>query len=201
MSRNPPTPLGIAIALGALAGGVWALAHQGGTPVAAPPGPWAIKGLRLSEHFTLEDLTRSSTAVARGISNRPDSPDALRKLRALASLLEQIQAYLGRRVLINSAYRSNAVNVAVDGAKDSQHTQGEAADIRVEGMHPLEVFELLRKSPLPLDQVIYYPPGHPHSRHGHVHVSFDPDRAPRREFRQALASGGSRLIQRAPAVA
>ncbi len=79
---------------------------------------------RLSENFTLEELTRTST----GAHNEPDWR-ATEKLLYLASfILEPIRERWGR-VRVTSAYRSPAVNRIVGGAASSQHLSGEAADI------------------------------------------------------------------------
>lgn len=57
----------------------------------------------------------------------------------LVSTLEAFRQFTGRPILINSGYRCPAHNAAVGGVRDSQHTLGNAADVRVMGMSPDEV--------------------------------------------------------------
>lgn len=86
--------------------------------------------MKLSPHFTLGELTRSSTAERLGLDNTP-TPEALRALQTTAEMLERIRTMLGRPIIVTSAYRSPAVNRAVGGATSSDHMAGQAADIVV----------------------------------------------------------------------
>lgn len=107
----------------------------------------------LSEHFTLEEMTASQTAARWGIDNTPDSlaKAALRDL--CANILEPLRAKVGP-IRVSSGYRAPEVNKRVGGAATSQHCFGQAADITVPGMSVPDLFNLIRKSPLPFDQVI-----------------------------------------------
>jgi len=83
---------------------------------------------RLSENFSLDELTVSQEAVRRGLDNTP--PDAvLPALFRTAEGLERIRESLGKPIVVTSGYRSKAVNAAVGGKETSQHVRGEAADI------------------------------------------------------------------------
>lgn len=84
--------------------------------------------MKLSPHFTLEELTRSSTAQARGIDNTPP-PEFLPRLILVAEMLERIRYTLGVPVIVTSGYRCNILNLTIGGATSSDHTQGHAADI------------------------------------------------------------------------
>ena len=84
--------------------------------------------MRLSTHFSLAELTASTTALARGLDNSLP-PELLPRLILVASLLERIRSTLGVPVTVTSGYRSQAVNAAVGGVRDSDHTKGHAADI------------------------------------------------------------------------
>lgn len=110
--------------------------------------------MNLTPHFTLEELTASETADRNGWDNTPSDAE-LANLRRLADFLEQIKALLGGKpIMINSAYRSKAVNDAVGSKDTSQHRIGCAADIRVPGMTPDDVVRKIMASRLPFDQVI-----------------------------------------------
>ena len=105
----------------------------------------------MTPHFSLAELTRTDH---RTLDNTPD-PAALANLHRLAAFLEQVRAALGDRVVvINSAYRSAAVNAACGSRKSSQHTLGTAADIRVPGMTPDAVVKAVMASGLAYDQLI-----------------------------------------------
>ncbi len=109
--------------------------------------------MKLSEHFTLEELTVSETAARKGLDNTPDN-DALFDLKRLALFLEDVRTAVGKGVRINSAYRAPEVNASVGGSKTSQHCKGQAADIRVAGMTPDQVCQAIIAAKLPFDQVI-----------------------------------------------
>ena len=89
------------------------------------------KTMKLSEHFTLGEVTKTSHKTADG--NIP-SRVAIENLRNLCeNWLEALRQAQGP-IVINSAYRSEAVNKAVGGAPTSNHLTGCAADIRVSGI-------------------------------------------------------------------
>ena len=107
--------------------------------------------MQLSEHFSYEELTYTDHRI---FDNTPTDAE-LSNLVRLAEFLEVVRAVLDDRVvLINSAYRSKAVNDAVGSKDSSQHRLGCAADIRVPGMTPNEIVGALIDSNLPYDQVI-----------------------------------------------
>lgn len=85
--------------------------------------------MKLSQNFTLEELTFSATAKLRGIDNIPNSQEVVSLKRLCEEILQPIRDKLGKPITITSGYRSSALNKAVGGAKSSQHLRGEAADI------------------------------------------------------------------------
>lgn len=86
--------------------------------------------MKITEHFTLEELTKSATAKRLGINNSP-TPEALKKLESLCVLiLEPIREKYGKPIVVTSGYRSVNLNIRVGGVNTSQHIYGEAADIR-----------------------------------------------------------------------
>jgi hypothetical protein len=107
----------------------------------------------LSVHFTLEELTHSEIAERKGLDNTPNEQE-IYNLNRLAALLEIVRAVLGQPIMINSAFRSKAVNDAVGSKDTSQHRLGCAADIRVPGMTPKEVVLACQAKGVPFDQII-----------------------------------------------
>ncbi len=84
--------------------------------------------MQLTQHFTLAELTKSSTAERLGLDNTPP-PEVLPALTSTAEMLERIRSTLGVPVTVTSGYRALAVNKAVGGVTSSDHAQGHAADI------------------------------------------------------------------------
>jgi uncharacterized protein YcbK (DUF882 family) len=81
------------------------------------------------KHFTLAELTHSTTAAAQNIDNTPP-PAVVAKLVALTNkLLDPVRELWGDPLTVNSGFRSPALNKAIGGAVASQHMKGEAADI------------------------------------------------------------------------
>ena len=105
-----------------------------------------LDGLRLSPHFTLAELTKTSYHTLDG--NIP-SRVAIENLKRVCGWLEILRerynmrygdgfsppAYSGGEIpiVISSGYRSEAVNMKCGGAKGSNHLTGCAVDIRCYG--------------------------------------------------------------------
>ena len=108
------------------------------------------KNIKLSEHFTLGELTKTSVKTADG--NIP-SHVAIENLRRLCGWLEILRERYNQMygnlslgpgpsdrsgeelpVIINSGYRSPEVNKRVGGSPTSNHLTGCAADIKVFGI-------------------------------------------------------------------
>ena len=105
----------------------------------------------LTKNFTLEELTHTDH---RELSNEPNETERANLVR-LAVFLEQVKELLdGRPIMVNSAFRSKAVNDAVGSKDSSQHRVGCAADIRVFDMTPDQVVKTIIASDLEFDQVI-----------------------------------------------
>ncbi len=85
----------------------------------------------LSEHFALEEFTRSDTAARLGICNEP-GVDGISNLQCLCQeVLEPLREHAGVPIVITSGFRCRRLNKAVGGATHSQHCLGEAADIHL----------------------------------------------------------------------
>ena len=114
--------------------------------------------MQLTPHFTLAELTHSTTAKRLGLDNTP-TDKVIQNLEATAVMLECIRAHLGGvPVIVTSGYRSPAVNSAVGGVTSSDHTTGQAADIVAPGYGtPLQIARALapKVSGLGIGQFIY----------------------------------------------
>jgi len=128
--------------------------------------------MKLTQHFTLEEMTKSQTGARKGIDNTP-GPEVIENLKHLCeNVLEKIRANFARPITINSGYRGPALNKAIGGAKNSQHLTGQAADIEIVGIDNRTLFNWIKDN-MEFDQLIleYYKEGVPES--GWVHVSWN----------------------------
>ena len=129
--------------------------------------------MNLTQHFTLEELTHTDH---RQLDNTPNDAE-LANLTRLAEFLEELKTLLGGKpIMVNSAFRSKAVNDAVGSKDTSQHRIGCAADIRVLSMTPDQVVKAVIASDLGYDQVI-----REFDRWTHISIPNEAVRAPRKQ--------------------
>jgi len=129
--------------------------------------------MNLSPHFTLAELTHTDH---RTLDNSPKQEE-ISNLQRLAQFLEEVKTALGGKpVMVNSAFRSKAVNDAVGSSDRSQHRLGCAADIRVPGVTPDEVVKAIISAGLPYDQLI-----REFDRWTHVSVTNEENATPRKQ--------------------
>ena len=129
--------------------------------------------MNISAHFTLDELTHTDH---RELDNTPNEQE-LGNLKRLAAFLEEVKTILGGKpIMVNSAFRSKAVNDAVGSKDTSQHRVGCAADLRVPGMTPDEVVKAVIASGIGYDQVI-----REFDRWTHISVPNDVNGTPRRQ--------------------
>ena len=123
---------------------------------------------KLSEHFTLEELTFSATAQRKQIDNKPPA-EVLDNMKRLAAGLEEVRAVLGNKPMrINSGYRSPKLNRAVGGARLSAHMAGYAADFVCPDFgSPLKIVKALAATGIQFDKLI--------QEGTWVHISFAPE--------------------------
>jgi uncharacterized protein YcbK (DUF882 family) len=118
--------------------------------------------MQLTPHFSLAELTTTNTKL----DNTP-SKEVVEVLRTTAFYMEKVREILGNvAITINSGYRSPDVNRQVGGTSNSSHTYGYAVDFTAYGHTPLTISNILAKSNLKFDQLIY--------EKTWVHISFDP---------------------------
>ena len=129
------------------------------------------------KHFTIAELTDSTTARQNGIDNTPPE-SAVKALQALVErVLDPLRDAWGKPITVNSGYRCAELNRKVGGAEQSQHLRGEAADITAGSRADnRKLYELLRRLSLPLDQAI--------NERGYkwIHVSHTTRRYNRRQY-------------------
>ena len=125
----------------------------------------------MGKYFTINELTKSSTAQRLHIDNNP-TQEVIDNLNALIdNVLDPLRELYGKPIIVNSGYRSFKLNKVVGGAKNSQHLVGQASDIRtVQNTKESnkQLFELIKNSKLPFDQLIN------EYDYNWVHVSYSP---------------------------
>lgn len=118
--------------------------------------------MNLSEYFTLEELVFS---IHRNINNIPPI-HIISALKDTAMALEGVRTLLNAPIIINSGYRSPALNKAVGGVIGSQHTKGQAVDFTARSFGtPDQIVAAIKKSNIQFDQLI-------REYNSWVHISF-----------------------------
>ena len=123
--------------------------------------------MQLSRNFSLLELTKSDTAIRKGIDNEPNA-DQVDKLKLLCeNILQPVRDHFGR-VKVTSGFRSSELCVAIGSSVNSQHAKAEAADFECPGVDNAELADWIHKN-LSYDQLIleFYTPGEPNS--GWIH--------------------------------
>lgn len=138
---------------------------------------------RLTEHFSLAEMTRSQAAARRGLDNTPGAKAVAALKDLCVKVLEPIRAHFARPVIVSSGFRAPAVNRAVGGAPGSQHELGEAADFTVPGVSNLDLAQWIMRN-LRYDQLIYE-----FGESGWIHCSYRHGRLRMQEM-SAVKRGG-----------
>ena len=144
--------------------------------------------MKLSQHFTLEELTVSTTAARKGWDNTPNATE-IANLTRIASLLEQVRSLFNLPIVVNSGYRCKILNDYIGSKDTSQHRIGCAADITIPGKTPKQVVEAIVKSDIPYDQVIQE-----FDSWIHISVPDSPSRPPRKQA-LIIDRDGTRLFK------
>ena len=89
--------------------------------------------MKLSKNFSLQELTKSDTAIRKDIDNTPNNPE-LNNLTTLCNMVLQKVRDSHGAVTVTSGYRSPELNKAIGGSTTSDHCKGCAADFEVPGL-------------------------------------------------------------------
>ncbi len=144
--------------------------------------------MKLSNNFSLNELTRSQTAERKGIDNTP-SAEHQENLKSLCTnVLQPIRDHFSRVVTISSGYRSPELCVAIGSKTTSQHAKGEAADFEIFGVSNKELADWIHYN-VQYEQLIleYWKESDPNS--GWVHCSYSQGKN-RRQYLRAYKDEG-----------
>ena len=145
--------------------------------------------MKLSNNFSLKELTASQTAARKGIDNTP-SPTHQANLKSLCThVLQPIRDHFSQVVSVSSGYRSQELCLAIGSKTTSQHAKGEAADFEIYGLSNKELADYINKN-LDYDQLIleYWKESDPNS--GWVHCSYSEENN-RKQYLKAYKENGS----------
>ena len=139
--------------------------------------------MKLSNNFSLSELTKSQTATRKGINNEPSTAHVENLIHLAETVLQPVRDHFGKPVMISSGYRSPALCEAIGSSSKSQHARGEAADFEIHGVDNKELATWISKN-TEFDQLIleFYNEGDPNS--GWVHCSAVTE-APRKQVLRA----------------
>lgn len=139
--------------------------------------------MKLSEHLDLVEVTRSDYAKKNGINNMPN-PEHTENLIELANkIFEPIRKHFNKPIHISSGYRSKELNAKIGGAKNSQHTVGQAIDIdQGDRKQNIEIFDFIKNN-LDYDQLIN------EFNYDWVHVSYNTNGKQAKQVLDAIKEG------------
>ena len=147
--------------------------------------------MKLSEHLDLSEVTRSESAKRKGISNMPTEAHIANFKLLAEKIFEPIRTHFRCPIIISSGYRSKELNAAIGGSLTSQHCQGEAIDIDMDGstngVTNRMVFDYIKDN-LNFDQLIYE--FGDSNNPDWVHVSYESTGKQRKQILRATRSAG-----------
>ena len=146
--------------------------------------------MKLTENFSLNELTKSQPAERKGIDNTP-SAEHQENLKSLCEMvLQPIRDHFGQVVSISSGYRSPELCVAIGSSTKSQHAKGQAADFEIFGVSNKELADYIDQN-LDYDQLILeYWKVEDEPNSGWVHCSFN-TQGNRKQYLRAYKENGS----------
>lgn len=112
--------------------------------------------MKLSDNFILKEFTDSEVAAKYGIDNtKPSARQIANMVELCINVLEPVREHFKKPVDVSSGFRCPELNFhsGIGGSNTSQHMTGEAADIKIGGVDPKEIFRFIRDN-LDYDQVI-----------------------------------------------
>ena len=144
--------------------------------------------MKLSDNFTLDELTKSQEAIRLGIPNEPQDEHITNLILLCKNILQPVRDYFKIPVSISSGYRSWQLCEAIGSSSWSQHTKGQAADFELFGIHNREVSDWIVKN-TDYDQCIleFWSPDDPNS--GWIHCSYN-DAGNRKQYLKASKENG-----------
>jgi zinc D-Ala-D-Ala carboxypeptidase len=111
--------------------------------------------LQLSKSFWLREFLRSEQAARMGREILPTEENIANLKLLCENVLQPIRDALGKVMTISSGLRPEWLNVAIGGAKHSEHMEGRAADFLIAGYTPYAATKAIKELNLPWNQLIH----------------------------------------------
>lgn len=122
----------------------------------------------MAKYFTYSEFTKSETARKLGIDNTPTDETIQDNIIELMRVLDGVReawtikckenCWGNPAIIVNSGYRCDALNEAINGSKTSAHSIGAAADIEPKNQRNREFLRFLEQylldNHIPFDQLI-----------------------------------------------
>ena len=110
----------------------------------------------ISTHISYKEAIYSDTAIRLNIKNEPSDYEISNMVNLANNIFEPLREFVGGAIKITSMFRCNELNVAIGGAKRSQHREGRAMDIDDVFGHKTnaEMFNFIREN-LNFDQLVW----------------------------------------------
>ena len=144
--------------------------------------------MKLTENFSINELTKSQTAERKGIDNTPGTEHQENLKKLCENVLQPVRDHFEQVVSVSSGYRSPELCTAIGSKSTSQHAKGEAADFEIFGVSNKALADYIN-SELHYDQLIleYSKESDPNS--GWVHCSYS-ESSNRRQYLRAYKENG-----------
>jgi len=155
--------------------------------------------MKISNHLSLLEVSKSNTASRKGIDNTPHGEHLNNLISTAQNIFERIREHFGAPIFVSSGYRSEELNKAIGGAHKiikgeyvatSQHCKGQALDLdndAVEYPTNKQIFDYIKDN-LNFDQLIWE--FGTEENPSWVHVSYKDEVNNRGQVLKAVKQGG-----------
>ena len=114
--------------------------------------------MKLSNNLSLSEVTKSNTAIRRGIDNTPTDLHIINLKYLAEKVFQPIREHFGSAIYVSSGYRSKELNEAIGGSKTSFHSHGMALDLDMDGrsnkITNADIFNYIKDN-LPYSELIW----------------------------------------------
>lgn len=115
--------------------------------------------MQISKNFSYDEMYYSATAKRLGIDNTPNEKELAELVKLVNTILQPIRDKWGSPIIVTSGFRSEVLNKAVGGVKNSQHRLGQAADIKIGSRSQNKalfnfIYDMIQKGEIKVGQLI-----------------------------------------------